>query len=307
MSGNKPFDESTVRSLLDQLLQDSRLYVHSKDYKELLDFAVRFRNFAPFNAMLLQVQKPGLTFATSAHEWRERFQRRPKVGARPLIILWPFSPVALVYDILDTEGAPLPENVSAFLAQGVISSDKFASFKRLLKKKRIVWTALSAGDANAGLVRVVRRPADPKKPVEYCIHINEGHTLEVQFSTLAHELGHLFLGHLGRDRVRQIPDRTKLTGIQKEIEAESVAYLVCSRNEVTPKSQTYLSKLVTQDTTIDNLDVYQVMRAAGQVEAILGLTISIKHGSDTRVPKRKKSKARESTKQAAKEALKGLW
>lgn len=53
-------ESDTARSLLDQLLIDSRLYTQSQDYKELLDFVVRLRNFAPFNAMLLQIQKPGL-------------------------------------------------------------------------------------------------------------------------------------------------------------------------------------------------------------------------------------------------------
>src|SRR3989441_4342085 len=98
------FETKAARSLLDQLLADSRLYTQSKDYKDLLDFVVRLRNFAPFNAMLLQVQKPGLSYAASAHDWRERFGRWPKEGARPLLILWPFAPVALVYDVMDTEG-----------------------------------------------------------------------------------------------------------------------------------------------------------------------------------------------------------
>jgi hypothetical protein len=57
------------------LLSDSRLYTKSKDYKDLLDFVIRLRNFAPFNAMLLQVQKPGLSYAASAYDWRERFGR----------------------------------------------------------------------------------------------------------------------------------------------------------------------------------------------------------------------------------------
>ncbi len=101
------FETEEARSLLDQLLADSRLYTRSADYKALLDFVVRLRNFAPFNAMLLQVQKPGLTYAASAYDWRERFGRTPKEGARPLLILWPFGPVVLVYDVLDTEGDPL--------------------------------------------------------------------------------------------------------------------------------------------------------------------------------------------------------
>lgn len=103
------FDSESTRALLDQLLADSRLYRTSQDYKELLEFAARLRNFAPFNAMLLQLQKPGLRYAASARDWCERFGRRPKEDARSLIILWPFGPVALVYDVIDTEGRPLPE------------------------------------------------------------------------------------------------------------------------------------------------------------------------------------------------------
>jgi hypothetical protein len=45
--------------------------------------------------MLLQVQKPGLMYAASAVDWNERFERRPKAGARPLLILWPFGPSRL--------------------------------------------------------------------------------------------------------------------------------------------------------------------------------------------------------------------
>jgi hypothetical protein len=55
--------------------------------QDLLDFVVRLRNFARFNAMLLQVQKPGPTYAASAVGWLARFDRKPKDGARPLLIL----------------------------------------------------------------------------------------------------------------------------------------------------------------------------------------------------------------------------
>ncbi len=59
-------DPKAERSLLAELLESSRLYHTGEDYLELLDFTSRLRNFAPFNAMLLQVQKPGLTYAASA-------------------------------------------------------------------------------------------------------------------------------------------------------------------------------------------------------------------------------------------------
>jgi hypothetical protein len=68
-------DTEAERSLLADPLESSRLYHTNKDYLELLNFVSRLRNFAPFNAMLLQVQKPGLTYAASAWDWRTRFNR----------------------------------------------------------------------------------------------------------------------------------------------------------------------------------------------------------------------------------------
>lgn len=265
------FNDEDPRSLLDKLLTDSQLYHQSKDYKELLEFVVRLREFAPFNAMLLQVQKPGLRYAASALDWLGRFERKPKVGARPLLILWPFGPVALVYDVLDTEGKPIPENVEIFVVHGSMSQDVLNSFKVLLTRKHIAMRWVDEGDGKAGLIGVIERPSDDKGYTEYQIYINDNHDAPVQFNTLAHELGHLFLGHLGRDKKLSIPIRQRLTHKQQEIEAESVAYIVCHRNGIQPKSQTYLSSFVDSETTLENIDVYQVMRADGQVETALKL------------------------------------
>src|SRR6185369_8861410 len=130
-------EDGAVRSLLGQLLTDSRLYTRSKDYQELLDFIVRLRTFAPFNAMLLHMQKPGLSYAASARDWRERFGRTIKEGARPLLILWPFGPVALVYDVLDTEGDDLPDDVASFAARGPIDALQMKNMQTLMERKNI--------------------------------------------------------------------------------------------------------------------------------------------------------------------------
>jgi hypothetical protein len=275
------FETEAARSLLDQLLADSRLYTQSKDYKDLLDFVVRLRNFAPFNAMLLQVQKPGLRYAASARDWWVRFGRRPKDGARPLLILWPFGPVALVYDVTDTEGKPLPEDVASFFACDAIDEIKLRSFALLLNKKSIEWRWVDAGDQHAGSIRVIKRAANDKEVTQYRMHINRNHTPAVQFASLAHELGHLFLGHLGADKALNVPQRPQMIQTQWELEAESVAFLVCARNGVTSKSETYLANYVKHNTTVDDIDLYQIMRAAGQVETLLGLTARTKYDKPT--------------------------
>jgi len=259
------------RGLLDQLLTESRLYKSGKDYQHLLDFVSGFPQFAPFNAMLLQIQKPGLSFAASAYEWKRLFKRTIKLDARPLLIMWPFSPVALVYDVMDTEGEELPQDVFAFYARGEINDKKLNSFRDIMKKINIQWDCIDAGDYKAGSIMVIDRadPKDKKGRNRYRMGINRNHQPAVQFATLAHELAHLFLGHLGTDKHLNISDRSNLRHDQEEIEAESVAYLVCKRNGVEPGSAKYLSAFVDESTSTVDIDMYSVMRAAGHVESFL--------------------------------------
>lgn len=278
------FETDSARSLLDQLLEDSRLYRSSKDYRDLLDFVVQLRNFAPFNAMLLQVQKPGLRYAASARDWRERFGRDVKEKARPRLILWPFGPVALVYDVVDTDGKPLPEDVAAFSARGAVSAARIADFARLLTRSGIECLESDEGDNHAGCIRVVYRTASAKERSWYRMFFNQNHAPPVQFATIAHELGHLFLGHLGEDQNRHIKGRSQLPHAQRELEAESVSYIVCCRNGVESRAQTYLTDYVQANTTIESLDLFEIMRAAGKVETSLGVAAQSRFDPATRPP-----------------------
>lgn len=272
------FEEQASRSLLDQLLEDSKLYKSSKDYLELLEFTKRLRNFAPFNAMLLHVQKPGLRYAASAFDWQARFDRRPKENARPLLILWPFGPVALVYDVQDTEGKELPQDVDTYFARGQITEEHIPRFIRRMQREHIECLPFDGGDAKAGSIRVVKAPT-PKEAGEYRMSLNRNHSAPVQFVTITHELAHLYLGHLGCDKKLNIPERPRPEHSQRELEAESVAYLVCARNGVESKSQAYLAEYVKNNTTIAALDLYQVMRATGQIESLLDLTSHTRYKS----------------------------
>lgn len=264
-------DEAISRSVIDQLLSESKLYRTSADYKALLDFIVQLKAFAPFNAMLLQIQKPGLSFAASAFEWWHKFQRRPRDGARPLLIMWPFGPIALVYDVQDTVGRALPEDVNSFVAHGPVDLQNMLKFEQKILKFGIEYYKVDSGDESAGLIKVLKRSHSKKDKSLYRIHINNNHEPAVQFCTLSHELGHLFLGHLGADPSLKISEAPSLTHPQRELEAESVAYIICERHGVKSKSQVYLSNFVNQNTQVDDIDVYRVAKAAGAVERVLGL------------------------------------
>lgn len=146
------FEHEKERQVLDELLAESKLYHQSRDYLELLEFVARFRQYAPFNAMLLQIQKPGLSHVASVKDWKLRFGREPKKDARPLIILRPFGPIMLLYDIMDTEGKPVPDNAFSFAAKGDVTQKNIARYIDLISKVGIHTEHFDAGDRKAGSI-----------------------------------------------------------------------------------------------------------------------------------------------------------
>lgn len=286
LSSYDNFGESQARSLISELLYESRLYRSGQDYQDLLDFVVRLRNFAPFNAFLLHTQKPGLRFAASALDWQKRFGRTIREGARPLVIMWPFSPVAWVYDVEDTDGPDLPRDIAeAFRATGAINEYSMKQFVFLLSKQGIETLQVEYGDGLAGfiskpespLTEIVKRAEKTKEPKadkeksHYRIRLNQAHHPSLRFATLTHELAHLFLGHLGFDGYLKITDRKNIPHELREIEAESVCYIVCRRIGVEPDSWRYLADFMQFEELLARLDYYPLLKAAGRIETVLEL------------------------------------
>jgi hypothetical protein len=227
--------------VLAEMLAQTRLYRTSQEYLDLLAFVAGLGHFSPFNALLLGIQKPGLVWAASAYHWATRFERRVKRDARPLLILWPFAPVALVYDLVDTEGLELSAAVKdIFRATGPVTEGRLRGWMERLARSRISVKYADWGQGRAGEVGRVDPAKGSDEPVRYEVRINQDHDPNVQFASLVHELGHIFLGHLGADQERFITDSGFLTLPQRELEAESVSYLVCSRWGVNSRADTYL-------------------------------------------------------------------
>jgi hypothetical protein len=278
------FQNKDERSLLTQLLDESRLYKEGKNFKELLEFVNKLSNLAPFNAFLLHIQKPGLRFAASKYDWGKKFNRSVKEGARPLLILWPFAPVVLVYDVDDTEGNELPADVTqAFRANGSMTELHIQGFIRKLNKLGIDTQLIEYGDGHAGHIKrpihdikINNQSKDSKQKPDYLIRSNKRHEPNVQFATLVHELAHLYLGHLGTDKFLKIPDRQLKSHDTQEIEAESVCYIVCHRNKVKPNSEVYLTNFVDDKLQAEKMDLYALLKAAGQIETILDLVTHTK-------------------------------
>ena len=264
---DKPSRED--RALIDQLIAATRLYDSRAALQELFAFTIRLRAFAPFNAMILHIQRPGLTHAATAHDWHRRFGRVPVRGARPLLVLRTMGPVDFVFDILDTEGRELPVDAFEFPTLGALTDQEFAEHMKTVARENIDLAPLDVGDTQAGYIRMAARSGDPKRKHRYELGYNKNHPAPTRFVTVAHELGHLYLGHLGEDRARRVPERHGLPKDLKEVEAESAAYLVAMRNGLKPRSESYLSSY---KGAFSALDVFAINRAANAVETAMGVS-----------------------------------
>lgn len=262
-------EQPRERALIEQLIAATKLYDSSEAIQELFAFTIRLREFAPFNAMLLHIQKPGLTHAATAHDWWHRFALVPKKGVRPLLVLRMKGPVDFVFDVQDTEGRDLPVDAFSFPTFGKLSDNRFAEFMRAVAKEKIDLVQLDAGDGHAGWIRLLARSKNDKGKNTYQLAYNRNHPAPTRFVTVAHELAHLYLGHLGVDNGRRVPDRRGIPHELMEAEAEMAAYLVAMRNGLKPRSESYLSNY---KGAFEDLNLYAVTRTANAVETAMGIS-----------------------------------
>ena len=260
---------------LDELFHEVGVYRQSKDLKELFDFIKKFPKIAPFNAFLLHIQKPGSQYVASASEWRERFNRTIKPGARPLVILWPFSPVRFVFELADTDGkAPFPEKLlKPFQTNGTLDRFALQRLVRNLPRDGVSYHEADHGTGSAGFIEVakgdVTQDAGKKKAkVLYYLVVNKNHSQEEKFATIAHELGHLYCGHLGTPNESWWPDRREEHINVREFEAESVAWLLCERAGIKNPSAEYLSRYLNENAQIPTVSLEDILKAAGMIEAM---------------------------------------
>src|SRR5438309_11073344 len=93
------YNQETVRKALDDLISRALAYRTGPELKALFDFMKRFPHLAPYNAMLLHVQNPGIGYALQARFWERDYHRRIRPGARAYVILQTMGPVAFVFEL----------------------------------------------------------------------------------------------------------------------------------------------------------------------------------------------------------------
>ncbi len=213
---------------LTQMLQTGlEEYATSEKYRDLLRVMSLFHNYSANNCLLIALQCPHASYVAGYTSWRNNFHRQVKKGEKAIRII---SPVrykkkneedeeehigfksASVFDISSTYQIPDMEPVTIGVEdlQGHVENykdflDAFQSVSPVPVDFR-----LFDGDARGYY-----------SDTEKIIVVQDGMTERQSVKTLIHEIAHAML-HTKEKLQEHKKDRK-----QKELEAESVAYVVC--------------------------------------------------------------------------------
>lgn len=253
-----------IKSSFDALIERGKTYRNSTSFRELVTFMGRFKEYAPFNNMLVRVQNPACSFYASEKDWWERFEKQLKEDARPMLILAPMHPVMLVYDQDQVQGGWTPAELEAFAK--FEGEPRQGSLQRLIEnaalRDRIRVDIKPLSSTLAGFATIARGDANSKMRIA----LHQGLDEPSRVGVLCHELAHIYLGHLGGDSDRWWPSRTGISRRCMEIEAESVAYVVTTRMGLNGSSSAYVSRHLPEGELPPGVSIDVVAKVAGRIE-----------------------------------------
>lgn len=291
-SENKAEEErKEVLRGVDELFASARAYASSAQYKALMEFTGRFKQFAPYNAMLIYLQRPGADFVLSPRDWMEKFGRVVMTDRRPILILSPNGPLRCLFDVEDTQEMPggggdkFPSELRRPYdgdCSRPVSKERLQALKAALSYLGICHGTMQTGAGYAGKLEIggkgdpdvvipLGNSAEIRWRPAYSIRVTESANETTQFCSIIHELGHLFCRHLPDCydqrkpwRVRWLPHETE------EFEAESVSWLVARRLGVENPSERFLAEYVGHYPTIpEGTSLEAILKAVTLVEHIL--------------------------------------
>ncbi len=218
-----------VTEALDRLTAAVEGLASGEEWRRMLEVAARFHDYSPSNVLLILAQAPWATRVAGYRKWQE-LNRQVRKGEKGIAVLAPcryrVKPadadvedadrgeavrgfrVVHLFDVSQTDGEPLP-----CLSAPLLEGDAPATlWDRLAEQVAGAGFQLERGDCGGanGRTDFGARQVGVRADVEGA----------QAAKTLAHELGHVLL-HGGAEYGRGCRGRA-------EVEAESVAYLVCA-------------------------------------------------------------------------------
>lgn len=205
----------------------------SENYKKYLQTMAKFHKYSINNSILIMLQAPTATAIAGAGTWKNEFGRTIKKGAKAIKILIP-HPYKREIEVEEEDGTTRKEvkELCYFTLGNVFDleqtevtegEDDFPRICRELQEdSEEIKEAISATEKVSNCPICYWNLKDGSKGFyskkDNKIVIKNGMTTSQTLKTLVHEIAHSRLHNTEADIPRQ----------QKEIEAESIAFVVCS-------------------------------------------------------------------------------
>ena len=236
-----------VKALTEKLEAGVKEVFESEKYKTYLKAMSRFHHYSFGNVMLILIQCPEASLVAGYTTWKKQFGRTVKKGEHGIQIIAPVKcsklvsqdkldpdtqqpvmgpdgkpekepvfvqyqgfQVAYVFDVSQTEGRELPSLGVDELTGDVPNFDAMFSAVEAISPVPVEFRPVSAAK---GCYNHLERK----------IYVNEGMSQVQTLKTLIHETAHALL-HDSSVLDDEIPKKDRHT---KEVEAESIAYVVC--------------------------------------------------------------------------------
>ncbi len=270
LQGEEP-PRKRIESTIDDLLRKSAVYRSSDTFQEMVSFMAKFRDYAPYNNMLVRTQNPSCGFYAKEKDWYYLFDRTLKEDARPMLILAPMHPVMLVYDLDQTEGPPLPKELQDFAHfEGEWNADWLnRAVENAARHYHIRVDFKTLSSTNAGFATIARGSGDWKMRIAIHDDLDD----PSRFGVLYHELAHILSGHLGSDRDYWWPSRIDLSHHAIEIEAEAAAHIVTARYGLVGASADYISRHLTEGQPPKAIPLDTIAKVSGRIERMARETL----------------------------------
>jgi len=228
--------KAEVKALMGTLEEGVKALVNSEDWVNWLTFASKFHNYSYCNQMLIHMQCPGALHVAGYQTWLKKMKRQVRKGEKGIRILAPNGMARFEKKDTNDSGEETTKEVRfmRFKAVSVFDISQTDGDDSAVPSRPDINRL--EGDDN-GVLGMLLGYAKSQgatvdfTPIEgsvngYCYPDQKSITVDSTMSeaqkakTLAHELGHMLL-HTGLDRALMTRD-------DKELEAESVAFIVCN-------------------------------------------------------------------------------
>lgn len=203
----------------------------SGNFRKYLDTVSKFHSYSLNNCLLIAMQMPNATYVAGYNDWFKKFKRHVKAGEKAIRILAPV-PCKAIVQVDDGEGGKTDKEIN-YMRYRVVSvfdysqtdGEEIPQICKELKGEVENYDALISNLEQVANVPVTYEDITSGAHGYYSrdderIVIQKDMAQEQTVKTLVHEIAHSILHN--KNAFFDIPREVK------EIQAESVAYMVCS-------------------------------------------------------------------------------